>query len=331
MNSITQEKNRDNRFIDLFKLFCSFLIVGIHAEPFADFGMFDYAFGIVTRIAVPFFFISSSFFLFRKDFSWKRIRKYCVRMAILYCVYSVIYLIADLINGTFVLNNFLIEFFLSGYKHLWFLHSSIISVLVISLFVYVLKREKLLYIISGGFYVLGLILFTYYPLFREFALFQAYHKSQIVTVIFERSWVFYGLPYMAIGYYFSKHKFIGFKSSIIGLIISVITLVTEGVVGVYLLHTDSTVLWMSVIPMSIFIFSLVASAKINIRFDTRDIRKLSTMIYCIHKLFLPMIELLNLKYHLVVFVVVLLLSILYGLIIVKLSKIKALSFLRYLY
>lgn len=331
MNCITWENNRDNRFIDLFKLFCSFLIVGIHAEPFADFGMFDYAFGIVTRIAVPFFFISSSFFLFRKDFSGKSIRKYCVRIAILYCVYSVIYLIADLINGTFALNSFLIEFFLSGYKHLWFLHSSIISVLVISLIVYVLKNEKFLYIISGVFYVLGLILFTYYPLFKDFALIQTYHKSQIITVIFERSWVFYGLPYMAIGYYFSKHKLIGFKASIIGLIISVIALVTEGVVGVYLLHTDSTVLWMCVIPMSIFIFSLVASAKINIRFDTRDIRKISTMIYCVHKLLLLMIELLNIKYHLVVFVVVSLLSVLYGLIIVKLSKIKALSFLRYLY
>ena len=138
MRSIRQPE--DFRFIDIFKFFCAFLIIGIHTSPFYEINILNNAFGMLTRIAVPFFFVSSSFFLFKKEFSWKRIGNYCKRMLLLYAVYSVIYVIYELASGQFVLNNFLIKFFVSGYQHLWFLQQSVIAVLVISLIIRITKK-----------------------------------------------------------------------------------------------------------------------------------------------------------------------------------------------
>lgn len=321
----------DYRFIDIFKLFCSFLIVGIHSEPFAEFGILDSAFGMLTRIAVPFFFVSSSFFLFKKEFSWKRIGNYCKRMLMLYIVYSIIYVIYELASGQFIIYSFLIKFFISGYQHLWFLHQSVVAVLVISVIIQSTKKPWLLYTIAIVCFCIGVLILTYYPLTKGIPIVEQYRHSFVYEIIFERSWIFYAMPYMALGYYFAKNGFLKKSFSIFGIVISYLLLAAESVVGVYLINVPSTVLWFSVMPLSFFIFSLVSQIQLKSDMKTLTLRKLSTLIYCIHLLVIYLLGYLHLPLHLILFIAVSVISLLYGIIVIKLSSVKNLKFLNILY
>lgn len=329
MSGIRQSE--DYRFIDIFKFFCAFLIIGIHSAPFLKMGILDNVFSMVTKIAVPFFFISSSFFLFRKEFSWKRIAGYCKRVLLLYVIYSTFYVVYELLCGQFVLNGFLIKFFISGYQHLWFLQQSVIAVLFIALILRLFKKPWLLYTIAIVFYIIGILLFTYRPLVNDISIVQAYHRSMVSQIIFERSWIFYAVPYMAIGYYFANNSFVKKSYSVVGTIVFFTLLAVEGFIGINILHTSYTVLWFSVIPLSFFLFSFVAQVNVKKDFNTVILRKLSTLIYCIHLLVVFLLNYLDFPLHILLFVSASIISLFYSVIILKLSSLKYFKFLKVLY
>lgn len=97
----------DRQTIDVFKMLCAILIVSIHIRPFLSFSKtLDFFEGdIVARIAVPFFYATSSFFFFgkilfseqRKIIKCKenslRLIKYLKRILLLYIIWSGIYLL----------------------------------------------------------------------------------------------------------------------------------------------------------------------------------------------------------------------------------------------
>ena len=329
MRSIRQPE--DFRFIDIFKFFCAFLIIGIHTSPFHEIDFLDKAFGMLTRIAVPFFFVSSSFFLFKKEFSWKRIGNYCRRMLLLYVTYSMIYVVYELASGQFELIHFLVKFFLSGYQHLWFLHQSVIAVLVISLIIRLTKKTWLMYTAAIICFVTGVLILTYYPLTKGVPIVEFYRRSFLYNVVFERSWVFYALPYMAMGYFFAQNGFMKKSVSTIGIIISGFLLAAESYLGVYIFNVSSTVLWFSVFPLSFCILSLAAQIQLKGESNTLMLRKLSTLIYCIHLLVIYLLEYLHIPWHFWLFAATSVISLFYGLTVVKLSSLKCLRFLNILY
>lgn len=87
--------------IDLAKFICAILVVSVHVAPF---GLTDNEtlqllnYGIqqwLASIAVPFFFISSGFLLYRKsslnNFSLDRTKLYVVNLIKLYVIWTIIY------------------------------------------------------------------------------------------------------------------------------------------------------------------------------------------------------------------------------------------------
>lgn len=59
---------KDYPGIDIFRMIAAILVIGIHTWPFADFGEIPELLftRTIARIAVPFFFMASGFFLFGK-------------------------------------------------------------------------------------------------------------------------------------------------------------------------------------------------------------------------------------------------------------------------
>lgn len=85
--------------VDIAKYVSALLVVAIHTYPFLEISeTFNTLFiAIVCRLAVPFFFVSSGYFLFRKLNGTKkqnlnRLKKYLWRLISLYLVWTVIYI-----------------------------------------------------------------------------------------------------------------------------------------------------------------------------------------------------------------------------------------------
>ena len=84
-------------FLDIMKFICAFLVVAIHLSPLSDIS--DCANYIlvecVSRIAVPFYFVSSGFLLFRKvnlqQYNESVLIAYMKNIVKLYIVWMLIY------------------------------------------------------------------------------------------------------------------------------------------------------------------------------------------------------------------------------------------------
>ena len=82
--------------IDLTKFIASLFIVGLHSHVLASYGgTVDYIYQVFSRFAVPFFFISSSFFLYQKSSvqeSNKAVFQYARRILKMYLFWFIVYM-----------------------------------------------------------------------------------------------------------------------------------------------------------------------------------------------------------------------------------------------
>ena len=80
-------ENSQNCGIDIAKFLCAILVVAIHTHPLQYGTTLDYYFNCFCRIAVPFFFVSSSYFYYTKG---GQIVKSLRRLLILYMCWFVV-------------------------------------------------------------------------------------------------------------------------------------------------------------------------------------------------------------------------------------------------
>lgn len=145
-----------------------------------------------------------------------------------------------------------------------------------------------------------------------------------------RNGLFYAFPYLTLGMILSfKKKETKTSHLIICLLISVIFLIIENSILILKYNTDSTILWMSMFPCMFYFIQLLKKINIFLPKSTSLLfRKLSTLIYVSHSIFLILFSKFD---NLLYFLLVAVFSILLSLMIIYLSKIKKLSFLKILY
>lgn len=180
IKEINKQNEKNYNSIDLMKFICSLLVVVLHTTtyclsnmavdgkvptgaesgPLVTFGLpFVFSF---LRIAVPFFFISSSFFLFKKvnqcetiQDKNKVIKNYCMRILKLYAFWMIVsmpytldkYLFNsgyDVLTGLGVYALKIITF--DAFDGAWYLGASIISALLVYFLSRVMKNSR-----GGGF------------------------------------------------------------------------------------------------------------------------------------------------------------------------------------
>jgi serine/alanine racemase len=182
VNAKCKNLDRQNyNSIDLFKLIGAFLVVSIHTNIFSSFSEnFNWYFvNLFSRLAVYFFFVASSYFFFNgikfsngkivkcKD-NFNKLKKYFIRMSILYIVWSFIYMISDIpmwyeqnclnfknFKG-FILNCVIN----TSHYHLWFVLSLVYA---IPIMYFCLRFIKIRYLICFSIilYAIGLLYGAY--------------------------------------------------------------------------------------------------------------------------------------------------------------------------
>lgn len=326
---ISEEKADDistNSSIDVIKFIMAILVIGIHTEPFGFNFWLDKGFGICTRLCVTYFFTTSAYLFWIKNRSSKL---FLFRNIVLYLIWSIIYLPFDLSNlreMTFL--QIIKRFLWDGNEHaLWYLCGTIIGFIITSILLKFLKPKYIL-IIAMFMLVLGTLKSTYSNAVYQLTGF-SFHNY-----LGYRNGLYYGFPYIALGMFIAKSNnrgvFKSIKSMYIGFIISFCLLILESYLFVIHFGTDSTILWLSVFPCTYFFFEIVLNKKIQLdKSLSLTIRKMSTLMYVSQFLFIPILNMITSQ--MLLFILTVLVTILFSIVIIKLSEIRHFEFLKYLY
>lgn len=330
--------------LDILKFICSILIVFLHINPFSkDIYFITKAIG---NLGVPCFFIISGFFFYSKLYN-SPVNKhreifihYIKRLAILLSFWLVVYFICSdfwwIIQGDVFANLFeyLNRILLGGQGFfLWYIVSLIVGVTINYLLFRAIKEYLL--IVALVVFLIGAIPFAYHFIIDGTVVDTAYnwYVSNFVTV---RNGIFFAFPCVSLGILVARYgeQLCDKKIVVYGLlVISLIIFILECLfIRIYL---DALISPMQ-ISVIILAFSLVLLCY-NMTGETKlsfVVRKLSFLIYVIHPLIIQLISTLlttrvfvrlNIDYYWWLLYplqipVVVIMSILIGLIIIRLSK-----------
>ncbi|WP_181907422.1 acyltransferase family protein [Cohnella lupini] len=203
--------------LDWIKLLAALLVVANHTSPLLSFGS-DIAVvlsGIVTRIAVPIFFMTSGFFYFRKLTRDPRtdnrtLRGYLGKIGKLYGIAILLYVPFNLYTGYFkddfsAYSLFKDIVFDGTFYHLWYLPALLIG---ISLTSYLYRKVSLdsLLAISGMLYIVGLLGDSYYGFIASSPGISDIYDSMFTVFDYTRNGLFYAPIYIALGAFAARRK-----------------------------------------------------------------------------------------------------------------------------
>ena len=207
---------REYLAIDVLKFVAAYMIMGIHFMPFEDINKeLNFWFTqVFCRLAVPFFFLVSGYFVANKLQDRAKTIAYLKRIFLMYGIYTLIYLPFMLDEyqrfGYTIgesISNFLKAFFIWGsYFHLWYFLALIVAIIILYVLINVAKlSEKNILALTGVLYVIGTLgnayrnLWTEVPVIND--LFSAYESVFLTT----RNGIFMGPFLIAIGYVLRKN------------------------------------------------------------------------------------------------------------------------------
>lgn len=154
--------------LDIAKVICALLIVTIHATPFNDQSRYlnFVLVNVVARGAVPVFFAISGYLFFGrlryengriapgKD-NLEKLLRYCGRIALMYALWTVVYIVVVKIPmwystgwwGLHVVKDALVSVVFSGsHYHLWYLLATVYAVPVLFLALRIIPVKRFLYV-----------------------------------------------------------------------------------------------------------------------------------------------------------------------------------------
>lgn len=309
MNNNTKSYNG----IDIGKFICAFLIIAIHTNPFIsiDERLNHVVVNYIARIAVPFFFISSGFFLFRKMdldgfyadknriFNKKIPLQYAIRIYKLYWIWTAIYFVISAISilknphgilygiALYVRNVILV----GSELHLWYLIGTTVAVLLITFLVS--KRMKLKYIclLSGILYCTGLFAQSYFGLIKPLEnipiVWKMLHLTQKI-ISTTRNGLFEGFFFVSIGMLLTLEP-VKRKVDRITLTNSVVLFVVSMAAFYFEFHFLSAMhwtlqydMWVFLVPAAIFFFLVMLKMDLPSNGMYRSMRESSILIFYIH-------------------------------------------------
>lgn len=357
MKTTQQEYN----VIDIVKFICALLVVAIHISPLGAseiriIELSNYAIKhCFARIAVPFFFASSGFFLFRKtdynNFSMEPVKKYVIKLLKLYAIWTVIYLplkIKSIISYEKGIALGILDYlrdcvFDGSYDHLWYLPALIFATLIVSFLIYKKVKLKNILLISAVFYAAGLLTQSWFGIIEPLrsmapALWSVFRFAKEIFVT-TRDGLFDGMIFVGIGAYIAYEGFnIPKKKALAGFFISYALLFAESffVTGMHIIREHD--IYIFLVPLTYFAFGLASSWRLPSKSSVfKTLRKLSGLIYFIHMWIKRIIAKLSATYELNIektclfFLVVALISVLLSFAIIKLSEKRHFEWLKKIY
>ncbi|WP_289765012.1 acyltransferase family protein, partial [Faecalibaculum rodentium] len=206
--------------IDIARYVSALLVVAIHVYPFVDMSpVFNqYFIAIVCRLAVPFFFVVSGYFFFRKirrsetEENREKLKDYLWRIGKIYLIWTVIYLPYTIWNYASAgfswqsIFSWVRDFFLNGsYYHLWFLPAMMLG-MVIVWFLYEKRGMMFTLKVSLGLYVVGYLINIYAPYWETLPYVSILYGFFQKTLVTARDGFFFAPMFLSLGLLLAKTR-----------------------------------------------------------------------------------------------------------------------------
>ena len=261
-----------NLSLDYFKVFLAICIVLLHGGWLYDINEligFLHVNGFF-RIAVPLFFIINGYYFYNIS-SLSALKKWSIRILILYFIWTVVYL--PIMIHSLTLSQVFIYLF-TGYFILWYL----VAMFMAGLLLFFLKKysDKFLILLSFIFLFFGYLI----QLISSMAIFSGFMGEVFNWGPLHRNFIFFGFPFVTIGYLIKKNNIdLSFKIGILLSLLFLIILSLESFINYKLFHKAIDIL-LSLFFLCPIIFLIVK--KIKIPGSSKNVANFSTGIFLIH-------------------------------------------------
>ena len=339
--------------IDLSKFIASILIVALHTDLFYDVNstLYTLVCGGIARLGVPFFFVASSFFYFRKPVNWDNTKNYCKRLLILYAAWFIIllpktvfdYFISSKYSIGITVFRFIRAFFVTGtFSGSWFLLSCIFCALFYYLISRLNKNVAKAITVPICVIVYAWVTFTsgYGALISKFGLNNFYNSYEMILGNPYFSFMV-GIPYFAIGKLFAnkynENKIQNYSKALFisGFIAALILLMLEVLICNNKNLSRSTDSYIMLLPCVFCLFPILLKWDINLK-NAKILRISSTVIFFSQFIFIFAIDVIEWAFKFVIpysakFLIVVVLGIFTTWIVLLLSDKKGFKWVKYLY
>jgi len=219
-----------NANLDIAKLSLSFLVIAVHLPLYGGAHedsayMMGWLFSNgISRIAVPCFFMINGYFVNLTDKT--KVKKYMTHLLVLYAVWMLLYLPAYYQS---VVGNpkYLVKLIVFGFHHLWY----VISLIFATVFLYLIKRylpvsQRMLIVLVVGLFIVGYVI--------QDVVAPRFKQPQHYVVMY-RNFLFFGLPFFALGHIIRNTSFEldaqARRNCYIAILIGTVTLLIESYVS----------------------------------------------------------------------------------------------------
>ena len=289
--------------VDFFRLIAAILIITIHTSPLASFSATgDFILTrIVARVAVPFFFMTSGFFLIsRYSRDNDKLKKFVKKTACIYGVAIFIYIPVNVYNGYFngdtLIPNILKDLLFDGtIYHLWYLPASIFGAWIAWYLVKHLDYKRAL-IVSSILYLIGLFGDSYYGIAEKIRGLNSFYQFVFQVSDYTRNGIFFAPVFFVLGGLIADtHHKISFGKSVCGFGFSFAFMLAEAMLLHYFDLQRHDSMYMFLLPCIYFLFQAI------LHFQGKRLvwmRTLSLCMYIIHPMMIIAVRLLAKITHL---------------------------------
>lgn len=293
--------------IDILKCICSLLVVAIHTAPLMDISADANFFvvQIVARLAVPFFFIISGYFVFTHidmTKSWSDpdnlayMKTYLKRICRLYILWTLLYLpltVRDILQegvSIAMILRYIRDFFLNGsYYHLWYLPGLVFAVPFIY---YMLLRcgKRTTFFTVVILYIFG----SFYNIFSPFLSDHSWIEWYGILFKTTRNGLFFGSLFIFLGAVLAHcEELMDKKTCLFAGVVSFIAMTGEVYAwkGLGYMH-DLASMYLCLAPTVFFLFQYILQMEVPYRPFYKSLRGMSTFIYVSHIFFIVLFNIL---------------------------------------
>lgn len=295
-------KNESYSGIDYFRFIAALLIVAIHTSPLSSFsetGNFIFT-RIVSRVAVPFFFMTSGFFLISRYIcNAEKLEAFIKKTTLIYGVAILLYIPINVYNGYFKMDNLLPNIikdivFDGTLYHLWYLPASIIGAAIAWYLVKKLNYPKAL-MVASVLYLIGLFGDSYYGITEKISCLNSLYTYIFQVTDYTRNGIFFAPIFFILGGFIADNRpQITFGKSFLGFAISLALMLGEAMI---LHHFDlqrHDSMYVFLLPCMYFLFIVILHFKGK---RLVSLRTASLIIYIIHPMMIVVIRLFSKLLH----------------------------------